>query len=331
MLADPVISHRPVVEELDEVWTRNVEQVRGLLRSELHVHRYDSNGIALSHLVHYTTDDRVYAVGDRDLFSRGTDQLGLPSAFQDLLQKADSLELLLLRTNRGTRLIENSRRHSLSFLSKDDTSKRSNRNTGDPSGGLSTNRSSVNCPSCVQCDLRDRISSARAREGDMNAQVLRAQQLPAGVVLATGENLIGRTELLASNIFWYLKLKLVLTNRRLAGERPNTALALLPIGSEKISYPLSNIAGVDINTRLAVGPFLIGVVLGLVGIAEGLTKGGWFFILLGVVVLLYSYRAFLVIRNSGGGVIMHRISVFNRSLAQEFATSVNTAIAEHGR
>jgi len=147
-------------------------------------------------------------------------------------------------------------------------------------------------------------------------------------VLARDETVRGHAELLVSNIWPDLRLKLALTNKRLAGERPNTFLGVIPVGSEKMSYPLSNIASVQTTTRVLIGHLLVGVLLLYVGLTAGLQSGGWFWLLMAGLFLLYCYRAQLNIQNSGGGVISHRISVWNKSAAQTFAQEINTAIAE---
>lgn len=150
--------------------------------------------------------------------------------------------------------------------------------------------------------------------------------LPSGVVLAKDEAVQSSGEFLVSNIFVYLKLKLALTNKRLAGERPNTLLGLIPVGTDKVSYPIANIAGVNTSTRIAVAPLLLGAILLLGGIGLGV-QSGWFSMLLGALLLVSCYQASLNVQNTGGGTIKHRISVFNKSAAQTFAQEINTMIA----
>lgn len=154
-------------------------------------------------------------------------------------------------------------------------------------------------------------------------------QLPGGAVLAKGEAVRGYGEFLISNIFVFpdLKLKLAVTNKRLTGQRPNTIFGMFAVGSQKMSYPLSNIAGVQTSTRILFGPLLLGLVLVVVGIGQGFQRG-WWVLLLGALLVLYCYRAQLNIQNSGGGVISHRIAVWNKGAAQTFAQEINTVIAE---
>src|SRR5437868_6310674 len=95
------------------------------------------------------------------------------------------------------------------------------------------------------------------------------QQLPGDAVLAKDEVVQSYGEFLVSNVLVYLKLKLAVTNKRLVGERPNTLLALIPIGSEKVSYPLSNVAGVNTSTRISPLPLLLGIIFVLAGLSSG--------------------------------------------------------------
>jgi hypothetical protein len=150
--------------------------------------------------------------------------------------------------------------------------------------------------------------------------------LPGGVVLAKDETVVASGEFLTSNIFVFIKLKLALTTKRLAGEKPNTFLGFIPVGSEKVSYPISNIAGVQTSTRVLILPLVLGLLFGIGGFSQGVSQG-WFAILVSVLLLLSSYSAELVIMNSGGGTIRHRVAVFNRSSAQVFAQEINTALA----
>jgi hypothetical protein len=160
------------------------------------------------------------------------------------------------------------------------------------------------------------------------AQVLvPALRIPNGVVLAKDEIVQSYGEFLVSNVWVYLKLKLAITNKRLAGEKPNTILGFIPVGSEKVSYPLSNIAGVNTSTKVGLMPLVVGLLFLAAGLAQGVSAG-WFAILIGALFLLSSYQAQLNVQNSGGGNIRHRISVFNKSAAQTFAQEINTIIAE---
>lgn len=152
-------------------------------------------------------------------------------------------------------------------------------------------------------------------------------ELPNGVILAKDESVRSQGEFLVSNVWVFVKLKLALTNKRLAGERPNTFLGFIPVGSDKVSYPLSNIAAVHTSTRILPLPLIVGLVLLLVGIGQGVEKG-WFAMAIGLALVISSYQAQLNVQNSGGGTIKHQIAVWNKGSAQMFAQEINTVIAE---
>ena len=152
-------------------------------------------------------------------------------------------------------------------------------------------------------------------------------RVPNGVILAKDESVRSYGEFLVSNIWVFMKLKLAVTNKRLAGEKPNTFLGFIPVGSDKVSYPLSNIAGVHTSTRISPLPLIVGLIFFVAGIAQGI-QSGWFAILVGVLLLVSCYQAVLIVTNSGSDKIRHNISVFNKASAQTFAQEINTVIAE---
>ena len=69
-----------------------------------------------------------------------------------------------------------------------------------------------------------------------------AGALPTGVVLANDETAVQTERFIRSNLLPFLKLQLVVTNKRVAGQKATTFLGIIPVGSEKVSYPLANIA-----------------------------------------------------------------------------------------
>jgi hypothetical protein len=154
-----------------------------------------------------------------------------------------------------------------------------------------------------------------------------------GIVLAKGEDLVRSDEFLTSHIFLWLKLRLAVTTRRIAGEKPNTILGVIPLGSLKLTYPLPNVASVGTYTKLSVGALLLGVVLlvaayFLVSGASGDARvAGFVVAVLGLLSLIEAYQAHLGIWNTGGNYIGHRISIFDRGAADAFCQELNTIIA----
>jgi len=149
----------------------------------------------------------------------------------------------------------------------------------------------------------------------------------SGIVLASEERVVSNVSLITSNLTPWVKLNLVLTNRRLAGKNPNFLLGLIPTGSSSVTYPLSNIAGVATNTRISILGLIFGAIFVLVGITD---LRAVLSLVIGVVLLLNAFYADIQVTNSGGAKLSHRVSIFNKGAAESFVHEVNTAIAERG-
>jgi len=155
-----------------------------------------------------------------------------------------------------------------------------------------------------------------------------ALTLPEGVILAKDETAARAEEFIRSNVLPFLKLKLVLTNKRVAGQKANTFLGVIPVGTEKVSYPLANIASVYTSTKISVIALLLGLLFaigGVLALSQG--AGALVTIAIGLLFLVNCYSAVIAIQNNAGSTIKHRISIFNKGLADSFCEEVNTVIA----
>ena len=152
-----------------------------------------------------------------------------------------------------------------------------------------------------------------------------ALEVPHGVTLAPDERVLANGSFMLSNLLFFLHWQMAVTRKRLVGQVPNTVLGIIPLGSTQVSYPLAAIAGVTSRTRYFAFWFLVGAVL----LLAGLSSPNVIAIILGVLALLASFRAGIVITNSGGGKIDHAVSFFDRAAASTFAQQVNAAIATH--
>ena len=154
-------------------------------------------------------------------------------------------------------------------------------------------------------------------------------KLPAGIVLTSGESVVSTGEYSFTLPWIFLKTKVVLTNRRIAGESPNLLLGLIPVGSNKANYPLRNIASTAAHTRIKVLRLIIGALLGLLGLAL-LGQSAVFFIvaLLGALLIITSFQAAFTFSNNAGQSEILPILVWERGKAQAFINQVNTTLAE---
>lgn len=153
--------------------------------------------------------------------------------------------------------------------------------------------------------------------------------LPPNVVLAPGEAVVAHERFALSLLLFFLHLDLVTTDRRVAGTSPNTILGVIPLGSNAVSYPMSNIASVGTSTRVQPVLLIIGIIVTLVSLGS-FASGGWFGFLIGLVLIAAAIQSVLVITNNAGAAIAHRVSPLDIGRAQEFVRSINTALAGRG-
>jgi hypothetical protein len=197
----------------------------------------------------------------------------------------------------------------------------------------------ANCPKCGH-PLQEEVAqplvtasvgsvaspvSSRPAHVEVPSPSLAGTSVPGGLVLGPGEQVIATASFMFSLLHFFLASKFVLTNRRLAGERPNTWLGLIPVGSEKISYPLANIASVRTSTLIQFLPLIVGGLLVLVGLGSKLIV----LTIIGALLAIGAFQAGIVITNNGGEKVRLKISLFQKGAAQKFMNEINTAIAGH--
>jgi hypothetical protein len=138
-----------------------------------------------------------------------------------------------------------------------------------------------------------------------------------------------------SNVAFYLRTEIVLTDRRLYAARPNTLLGLLPVGTRRQVFPIDNVASIGAVTRLSILSLVLAVLAILIGISAlsspDLLAGAVAWIVIGLLLLLAVPRQAIEIMNTGGGTIRFPVSVFQRSLTLEFANRVSEAVAQLSR
>lgn len=149
------------------------------------------------------------------------------------------------------------------------------------------------------------------------------------IIFAPGEQSAAEVSVHPSLIAFWLKTTLSVTNRRVVGNVPNTLMGVIPVGNQNISYPLSGVAGVTVNTKFHFGRFLIGVLLvifSFVAFGSGSGGGVLFGVLLlalGVVGVLNAFAAGLEITNNGGGSQTVDVSMLDKARLREFVECVN--------
>jgi hypothetical protein len=150
-----------------------------------------------------------------------------------------------------------------------------------------------------------------------------------GVVLAPDERVLDDRTFSTSNVLFYLHLRFATTDRRIVGRKPNTMLGFIPIGSTVVTYPLANVAGIRIRTRVMTAAFLLGVIFVLGGLLLVARSPGSTVVLvvLGALLMFASLRTEIAVSNSGGQTIGHDVAIWDRSAAALLIQGVGTVLA----
>jgi hypothetical protein len=126
-----------------------------------------------------------------------------------------------------------------------------------------------------------------------------------------------------SLITFWLRSQLTLTETMVNGSAPNTLFGIIPAGRNDISQPLNRISRVQVSTKFVTGALLLGAIFVAFAVSTG-SAVWWVF---AVVALVSSYRAELLITDSGGGTQEVSVSPLDREAVQGFASAVNQKLA----
>ena len=140
---------------------------------------------------------------------------------------------------------------------------------------------------------------------------------------ATTETTVCEKSFMYSLIYFFIKSKFTLTNKRLVADVPNLTL-FIPVGSNNVTYPLKNISGVALNTRFKILMFLFGCFLGLAAIGGAPTL---ICIFISFLLIVNAFQTEIVITNSAGHNMPYPVNALNKKEAQDFINQVNNTIA----
>lgn len=145
--------------------------------------------------------------------------------------------------------------------------------------------------------------------------------------LGSGETEIAAIKVMPSPLLFWLKVDLQASEKRIVGRKPNTFLGLIPTGYENIMFPLKQVAGITVNTRVKPIRLLLGILF-LIGGLGAFAKGGFIISLIGAALIIGALQAALVIQNTGGGKQDIGVSLLNKSDIQNFASKVRSHLVE---
>ncbi|SHH82420.1 hypothetical protein SAMN02745135_02291 [Caloranaerobacter azorensis DSM 13643] len=149
------------------------------------------------------------------------------------------------------------------------------------------------------------------------------------IFLAKDEDIIKEQKFAYSTLMPFIKSKFKITNKRILGSVPNLFWLIL-LGSNDVTYPIKNIAGVRIDNKFNIKKIIIGIILALFGLNtfSDTFFGGLVLILLGIMSIIEGIQCLIVIQSTGGSSINYKIAPYEKNKAQEFINKLNMIIAE---
>ena len=144
-------------------------------------------------------------------------------------------------------------------------------------------------------------------------------------ILGKEESVILKHDFMYSIVYFFIKSEFILTNKRIICNVPNLFL-FIPSGKNNVTYPLNNIAGVRLDTKVSVKSLLIGIIITLIGLSS--LRSLFLLFLIGALIILSSFETIMVIQNNSGSSMAYPVSPFEKGKAQDFINQVNTTIAD---
>lgn len=151
---------------------------------------------------------------------------------------------------------------------------------------------------------------------------------------AAGEQNVAEVSVSPSVLLFWLKTHLGVSSTRVVTKETNTILGIIPMGSSDHTYPLTNVAGAGVNSKVHVFRGLLGAVLALTGLSSfgDSALGALVLLLLGISMLANTVDATLTLQNNGGGSSVIRVSALEKAKLASFREEINQRLfADHGR
>lgn len=143
-----------------------------------------------------------------------------------------------------------------------------------------------------------------------------------------GETVMAQASFNTSLVWFFLRVSMSVTNRRLTGESQNYWLGIIPTGRNRITCPLGSISSVKTSTNFSVGAFIFGLMMSFWIFSfslSGLIGGA-----LGVLMLLSAFKTVISVTNNAGETVNVPVTIFQRQAAADFIDQVNGAISGNG-
>lgn len=144
--------------------------------------------------------------------------------------------------------------------------------------------------------------------------------------LGKDEKIISKNILSLSLILFFIKSSFEITNKRLVGQVPNLVW-IFPIGRNTVTYPLKNISGVRLDTKISFKSIAVGIILILIGLSK--LSSLFIIFLIGIFILISSYKIFFVVQNNAGATMNYSVSPLEKAKSQQLINELNQIIADN--
>ncbi len=159
------------------------------------------------------------------------------------------------------------------------------------------------------------------------------------IILAPGENGLHGRAFRPNLVLFWLRSNILVTNRRLAVNAPNTILGVIPLGYEERSMPIGSIASVTSSLTVKAGRLIVFGILGMIFLISCLASlsesfgTAFFLFLLSAFFLALAANAVvakLTITNNGGGTTEVTVSALEKAGLDSFKSHANEIIYSAG-
>ena len=152
------------------------------------------------------------------------------------------------------------------------------------------------------------------------------RELPGGYVLAEDERVLADEEFMPSLALFWLKSRVVITNRSILAGNPNTILKILPVGRQTQNIGLAHITNVESDREFSLSKLVFGTGFVLVGMFAG-SWAATLMILLGIWIISAVFQTTLTLSYVGGPAEI-KASFIQRERLETFHNQISRAIAD---
>lgn len=135
---------------------------------------------------------------------------------------------------------------------------------------------------------------------------------------------------MTSLLTFYLKGEIRQEQNFVNMKKPNTILALIPVGAKKDSIPVSQLASVESNFKLHFGSLLLGVIIAIVGLC--MLSSSFLFalilLLIGANKAITAFETILTIKTTAGDVKNVSFLIFEKAKAELAESQIRQIISD---